>query len=381
MNMYARVTLRDLARATGLHFTTVGLALRGDRRVAAETAAQVRAAAERLGYRPDAMLSALSSYRHRAGTFRGTVGYLLPAPLRQILERNDGYRIAYQAAVAAAEAAGLKVQPIHALAPGFTPERLAQMLEARGIRALILAPLFQPGEYPALPWEKFSVVAIGYSVLRPAFHRVSPHQARSTRELIRVLRERGYVRIGFVLSQNANVRTGHNFLGAYLAEQELQPESSRLRPLVTAADAAAPAELARWLKRERPDALMATGPELLDQVEALGYRVPGALGLALTGIRPRQPQIAGMDERWDAIGQAAIDLTLSLMKNHEIGVPAFPRFVLVEGAWTEGKTVRAAADLENGQARSSSSPVSVGEAATKNQRTPKRLRRRIDALR
>jgi len=340
--MPARVTLRDLARATGLHFTTIGLALRGDPRVSAGTVARVRTVATALGYQPDAMLSALSTYRHRHRAFQGTIGYLLPAPLTQILARNDGYKIALDAAQRAAAALGQKVEAIDAFAPGMSPGRLTQLLEARGIRALVLAPLFEPGEYPALQWDKFCVVTIGYSVLRPAVHRVSPHQARSTRELVEVLRARGYRRLGFIIDQNANVRSGYNFLGAYLAEQETQPAENRLRPLVTPASPIGDAMLRRWLREQKPDCVIGTGPEILGQLEGIGLDVPGRLGFALTGIRPRLPHIAGMDERWDGIGQAVIDLVVSLLKNNDAGVPRFPRFVLVEGRWTEGATVRPA---------------------------------------
>jgi len=49
-----------------------------------------------------------------------------------------------------------------------------------------------------------------------------------------------------------------------------------------------------------------------------------------------------MDERWDGIGQAAIDLVVSLLKNNDSDVPRFPRFVLVEGRWTGGASVRTA---------------------------------------
>jgi len=340
--MRARVTLRDLARATGLHFTTVGLALRADPRVSTDTVAKVRTAAAALGYQPDAMLSALSTYRHRHRAFQGTIGYLLPAPLPQILARNDGYKIALEAAQYAAAALGQKVEPIDAFAPGLSAGRLTQLLVARGIRALVLAPLFEPGEYPALPWEKFCVVTIGYSVLRPAVHRVSPHQARSTRELVEILRARGYRRLGFVIDQNANVRSGYNFLGAYLAEQETQPAENRLRPLVTPAIPIGDSTLRRGLREQKPDCVIGTGPEILRQLEGIGLEVPGRLGFALTGIRPRLPHIAGMDERWDGIGQAAIDLVVSLLKNNDSGVPRFPRFVLVESRWTSGASVRTA---------------------------------------
>jgi len=63
--MNERVTLRDLARITGVHFTTVGLALRNDARISPATAAKVQPAAREHGYTEDAMLSALSTYRHR----------------------------------------------------------------------------------------------------------------------------------------------------------------------------------------------------------------------------------------------------------------------------------------------------------------------------
>lgn len=48
-----RVTLKDLARATGVSVSTVSLALRGDERISQETTARVQVAADRLGYRGD----------------------------------------------------------------------------------------------------------------------------------------------------------------------------------------------------------------------------------------------------------------------------------------------------------------------------------------
>lgn len=62
--MKKRVTLRDVGEAAGVHFTTAGLALRGDPRLDPETAARIIAVAQRLGYRADPLLSALSRFRH-----------------------------------------------------------------------------------------------------------------------------------------------------------------------------------------------------------------------------------------------------------------------------------------------------------------------------
>ena len=151
------------------------------------------------------------------------------------------------------------------------------------------------------------MVAIGYSVLAPAFHRVGPHQARSTRELVETLRSRGYRRIGLIIDQNANIRTGYNFLGAYLAEQESQPAAQQLRPLLAAQGRIPAGELRRWFRQQRPDCVIGTGPEYMEQLRDIGADIPAKVGFALTGIRPKFPHIAGMDERWDGIGQAVVE--------------------------------------------------------------------------
>ncbi|MCZ1011292.1 LacI family DNA-binding transcriptional regulator [Streptomyces lydicus] len=68
----AEVTLRDVALASGCSIATVSRVLAGTRPVGAETARTVRAAAERLGYRPNQVARALRSRS------TGTVGLVLP---------------------------------------------------------------------------------------------------------------------------------------------------------------------------------------------------------------------------------------------------------------------------------------------------------------
>ncbi len=68
----AEVTLKDVALASGCSIATVSRVLAGTRPVGAETARTVRAAAERLGYRPNHVARALRSRS------TGTVGLVLP---------------------------------------------------------------------------------------------------------------------------------------------------------------------------------------------------------------------------------------------------------------------------------------------------------------
>ena len=61
----ARTTQDDVARAAGVHRTTVSLALKRHPRIPRETQERVRRIADALGYQPDPMLSSLVAYRTR----------------------------------------------------------------------------------------------------------------------------------------------------------------------------------------------------------------------------------------------------------------------------------------------------------------------------
>ena len=56
-------TIRDMAEALGLHFTTVGKALNNDPRISEATRYRVRKQAEEMGYSPNPLVSALMAHK------------------------------------------------------------------------------------------------------------------------------------------------------------------------------------------------------------------------------------------------------------------------------------------------------------------------------
>src|SRR4051794_8013672 len=77
-----RVTLRDIARKAGVHFSTVSLALRDHPRIPAETRERLRQLARKLGYVADPLLASLSSYRskRRGEQFRSSLAWITNYP-------------------------------------------------------------------------------------------------------------------------------------------------------------------------------------------------------------------------------------------------------------------------------------------------------------
>ncbi|MFO1295545.1 MAG: LacI family DNA-binding transcriptional regulator [Rubrivivax sp.] len=89
------MTIRDVARAAGVHVSTVSRALApgGPAGVSAEVAAAVKSAAVRLGYRPNRAASSLRSGRtHTIGVLLPDIANPLFPPILQGIEAHAAAR-------------------------------------------------------------------------------------------------------------------------------------------------------------------------------------------------------------------------------------------------------------------------------------------------
>lgn len=75
-----RITINDIAKATGYSKTTVSFAFNDPRQISREAREKILNAAQELGYVPDPVARSLSSRRH------GTIGLLLPQPIPLALQ-------------------------------------------------------------------------------------------------------------------------------------------------------------------------------------------------------------------------------------------------------------------------------------------------------
>jgi LacI family transcriptional regulator len=332
--------LRDIARAAGVHFTTVSLALRNHPRLPRPTCERVQRLAREMGYVPDPMLASLATYRKglRPVEYQATLAWVTAFPERDRWGQIDIFREQYTGATRRAEELGYKLDHFWLAEPGMTPARATQILRTRNITGLVIAPLPRAGGVVALDWEHFSSVAIGYSLASPALHLVCAHQYRCIRLALHELAARGYRRVGLVVLRASNDRVDHNWLAGYLVEQFDLPEAEQLRPLLL--PAWDPEAFVRWLRREKPDAIISKLPETLPTLRSLGIAVPGEIGLAYLSDTHPGDEHSGVDENPRQVGAAAVDFVVAQIHRNERGVPALPRRLLIDGVWVEGATVR-----------------------------------------
>ena len=338
MSSNKRPTQADVARQAGVSRPTVSLALKGSPIVSEATRAQVRKAADELGYVPDPMLSALAKYRstETKKTYQGTLAWISASSSEQPWDLITPYREYYQGACNQAARLGYKIECIDMRQEALSAQRLDGILAARGINGILACPPNIYGEHMDLPWDHYHIITFGYSIAKPNVHRVASSHYRATKTVFKKLRGAGYTRIGFVFSEQVNIKTQEHCLSAYLCETQ---KSGMKNPPPLVQDPLDAEHFIAWHARYKPDAVIVSSP-LWDMIQNTGIEVPKALAVASPMVPERSPELTGIIEKCQEIGSAAIDTLIHMIQHDEKGLPKTPRFILLEGKWNHGCTVR-----------------------------------------
>jgi LacI family transcriptional regulator len=339
--------LKDVALEAKVHVSTAWRALSNETYVSAEKRKLIREVAERLGYSPDPMLSALSSYRRsqRPPAYRSTLSWVNCFQTRKELLDTPHLRAFYEGSRAYAESKGFKLEEFWLLEKGMTPKRARDVLLARNIRGLLFAPQPVANAHLTIDLSAFACVAIGYSLAEPRLHVTASDQHAATLLCLRRLAQLGHRRIGMVTASDTLKRTRHHFESPYLIFQNALP-ASRQVPLFTIDGLSEAHNIERWRERflqwqaiNKPTAIMSTFSETLPWLTEAGLRVPEDISLATLSCK-QQPGWAGVDQQEHIIGARAVELLISIFQAGERGVPETPLRMLVEGKWNDGATVR-----------------------------------------
>ncbi|RYD22041.1 MAG: LacI family transcriptional regulator [Verrucomicrobiaceae bacterium] len=334
-----RVSLREIARQLGVSHVTVSLALRDSPQISAAVREKVKKLAEELGYRPDPMLSALSSYRLGKvdPSFRAVIGWINAWPEPGQLRAHEEFDAYWKGASNAAGKLGYQLEEFR-VGRSLSPSRLHQILSTRGIQGLLLPPHAETPEWAEFPWEKYFVVRYGRSLQTPNSHLVTADQMLNTMLAFGKIREQGYRRIGFVTIRREPEISAHThlFKAGFLVSQQLLDEKDRIPVLTLSAEEqqdSAPS-FCKWMKRHRPDAIFTDVGWIRNLLEHSGLSIPvAATTLIDTGID------TGIDQHPEEIGRVGMLLLNSIINDGAIGIPSIFRQILVEGHWVQGTSL------------------------------------------
>ncbi|RME69547.1 MAG: LacI family transcriptional regulator [Verrucomicrobia bacterium] len=339
-----RATIRQVAAAAGTSKSTAARALAGHPGVHEATRRKVLDAAQRLGYHPEPALRMLTAYRWNS--LQGsrpamTIAFLFQTVRRVVEGESRLVRIGYDfvpVLTAQSQTLGYGIDPVDVTEIGDT-QRLKRILRARGIQALLVAPMVEGDPMKGFAWQHFAAVSCGVGELRPPIHSVDTDHFIGLRMAWRECLRRGYKRIGPALFRQQGA--DHNMAaryGAALYEQAQQPESCAQLPIfeghLTDRDG-----FIAWFRDNRPDAVIALNELPYWWLRGAGYRIPEDVGFCALNQR-RPSHISGVRINLERIANRALLWLDQLLRSFTTGLPTVPEEVYVPPMWSEAETLR-----------------------------------------
>lgn len=301
------------------------------------TRQRVRALADRMGYRPNAAARLLREMANgRAeGRFLGTLAYVV-SPHEASQMRHPQARERYPWHFEPADRAlrhGYSVD-IFVVDPGVKEQRkIRRVMRARGIRgALIAAGNRNPKELD-LDWDRLAVVTTSAQFGTNFLHNITVPYFQDTYFAAQQLIERGFERIGFVMTGNV--------LDAYLGGYEVAMKAAKM-PVIPPlfAEVGVPKGVKSWIKRNRLDCVLTTtGSDLLMALREMGVRVPEELGFAVIDDIDDPGVLSGLRQPRLQLNRWGIDFLHNLLTHNEFGIPSDPLQMQFSSTWSEGQTL------------------------------------------
>ena len=340
--MDSPVSMRDIARHSTVSVATVSKCLSGKRDVSEATRRRVVEACRKLGYRPNPLVAALmrSRRRHLEPAQRLTLAYVTAFPTADGWRQHPSpiFRQMFSGAEARAQERNYQLEHFWLHREGMSNERFSQVLEARGIRGLLIAPVPDTHTSIDLNWSAFSTVVLGLTPTTRAFHRVTTDYYQSMLLTMEHCLKLGYQRPGLAVRLETIKRLEFRWEGAYLAACERFGVAAP-QPLFV--DEWTEENVERWLERETPDVVI--GPvlgKLEEIICASARRVPADLGLVGLLVPKAGDRLSGVLQDGEVIGAVAIDQLIAAVERNETGSPEHPITHTTLGRWNAGRTLR-----------------------------------------
>ena len=222
-----------------------------------------------------------------------------------------------------------------------TREKAEKILTNRGVRGVVVAPFRGNVRHLSFDYSRFSSVAAGLRVHKPAIDCAVPDHFFNSHEITRRFVRLSYKRIGLVGEKEFYSNNEYRWLGGYLVA--LDAGKTVRNAMVLRPDELTREIFLEWMDNEKPDAVISSVPAVLDWLLESGRKIPGDIGYAATvcGIEGIYRQdVSGMNNHPDAIGRAAMDLLALRLNRHSRGVPEVASSMLVKGVWEDGGTLR-----------------------------------------
>jgi DNA-binding LacI/PurR family transcriptional regulator len=324
------VRLKDIAEQIGCTAATVSMALRGDLRISSAKRTLIQAAAQKLGYRPNPILSALSSFRSKkTKIYQSSIAWLTDWPLPGEWKKRKTFSDYYSGAQEQAHELGFRLEPIWLREKG--PIKTASILLHRGVQGILVAPLPPNQENLEFNFDDFVAVHVGRSLHHPPLPSVAHNHYQALLTTFDHCQKNKFHRIGFIMNEPHDRVSRFRWSAAYLALQyRLPPEFQRL-PIYH------PEEFNRfsfrkWLRANRPDCIITNIPGMEASFKILQSEMKHRIPL-FSLVLDEQKEVPGIFLNAPEIGRQAMNYLYSRIIRFHRGIPDHKIDLEIEGIW------------------------------------------------
>jgi len=321
--------------------STISRALRDDPRISLELRGRARAVADKLGYAPNPLVSALMANRRRRGGAGAVdvIALITNYGGREDWRKKDVCRWEYEGIQRRARELGFRVEVFALGEYRGDMARLVATLRARAIRGVLLGFSREESAGVAFDAEGFCVAGLSAYFPEVIADRANFHGFFNVQLALDHLHRLGYRRPSLIVPHLNNRMSNNLWSGAFLDWQRSLPRRDRCEPFIPSENVTA-AEFSDWLYRNAPDSLLVYKFPVRTLLAKRGVRVPEDIGLAyLYRTSDEMGGAAGIDGNLDFVGAAALDLVVERLYANNTRPSEHPKEVLIKGTWHEGDTL------------------------------------------
>ncbi len=336
----SRPTLQSIAAAAGVSRMTASLALRNHPRISVATREKIHRLARELNYRPDPEVSRLMAHlrRQRPPQYRPTIALITNAQRPGPWRLNRHFARFYEGARQRAAELGYQLEEFWLREPGLARARLTKILQTRSIEGLLIGPLYRPSGRLALDFDQFAVAEHGQDIWVPRIHRANHDHFQGMMLAMRQLLRLGYQKIGAIFLENYHRHDVHTWEGAYHYHQQKLKPADRLAPFLS--EMQDRKGVVAWVRKHRPEAVVSSHLEVKFWLTEAEIAIPRDVSFVYLDWLDDSNACAGINQHYEIVAAAAVDLVVGQLQRHERGLPPFSKLVLIEGEWVAGPTVR-----------------------------------------
>jgi len=334
-----RVTLREIGQRVGFSHVTVGRALADKAGVGRETRDRIRAVAREMGYRTDPVMSQMMRHMRDASRspFTETIGVILQNSSDRL---ESGFRETLDGIAEQANRMGYAIDSFTVGENGYAPERLREVLNARGIRGILLVAL-TPTALEGESFRDFLRVKLPVPSEKPGVVYVGRNPYSAYQKIFERLQELGLTRVGFAKRERIRGIDLCVILGALemMAPRPSRREEPEFEPLFVYDENAEDTteRMRAWVEANRLDAVVG-GAAAFPFLRNIGRAIPEEIGFACTNLSSELPY-SGVNSPSHAVGRESVRVMDNLITAKLYGRPEDTEVVLVPPVWQDGNTL------------------------------------------